>query len=89
MSTTTLRGRRVSLKNPLPEGTIPVGVGIGISGVAMYGFLSVANHGLNKIDYTHFVTFWALLFIGGPGFFLPLEQEVGRALAARRANHVG
>ncbi len=30
-----------------------------------------------------------MVFVVGPGFFLPVEQEVGRALAARRARGVG
>jgi len=82
-------GRGRALRNPLPEGTIPVGVGLGISGVCLYGFLSIASHAMDKPDYAHFANFWPLLFVGGPGFFLPLEQEVGRALAARRANGQG
>jgi O-antigen/teichoic acid export membrane protein len=81
------RGR--TLRNPLPEGTLPVGVGLGVSGICLYGFLSIASRGLSKQDYAVFADFWPLLFVGGPGFFLPLEQEVGRALAARRANKQG
>ena len=30
-----------------------------------------------------------MIFVAGPGFFLPLEQEVGRALAHRRAQGLG
>jgi O-antigen/teichoic acid export membrane protein len=32
---------------------------------------------------------WALTFLVGPGFFFPLEQEVGRAFSTRRVQHVG
>ena len=32
---------------------------------------------------------WAILFTAGPGFFLPLEQEVSRALSARRSRGEG
>ncbi|MBJ7608236.1 MAG: hypothetical protein JF887_02235 [Candidatus Dormibacteraeota bacterium] len=39
--------------------------------------------------YAPLATFWSLLFVAGPGFFVPLEQEVGRALAARRARGDG
>jgi len=32
---------------------------------------------------------WIITFLAGPGFFLPIEQEVGRALAHRRARGDG
>ena len=35
-----------------------------------------------------FGAFWAFIFVAGPGLFLPLEQEVGRA-AHRNAQGIG
>ena len=32
---------------------------------------------------------WGVMFTIGPGFFLPLEQEVSRAIAARRMRQTG
>ena len=32
---------------------------------------------------------WVITFLAGPGFFLPVEQEVTRALAHRRAEGIG
>ncbi|MFN2568536.1 MAG: lipopolysaccharide biosynthesis protein [Candidatus Dormibacteria bacterium] len=83
--------RRAALKrrNPLPEGTLSVGVGLLLAGFCAYGFLSVAARALGRQNYAPLATFWGLLFVCGPGFFFPLEQEVGRALAARRARHEG
>jgi len=83
----SLRGAGRS--NPLPTGAVSVGVGLLVGGLAQYGFLSVVTHALGATRAAPLATFWALLFIAGPGFFLPLEQEVSRALAARRAQGLG
>ena len=80
---------RALARVPLPQGAVVVGVGLVLSGLSQYGFLSVASHALGKTHYAPLSTFWALLFVMAPGFFLPLEQEVGRALAARRARSEG
>jgi O-antigen/teichoic acid export membrane protein len=76
-------------KNPLPEGTLAVGAGLVIGGLAAYGFLSVSARALGLDRYAPLGVLWALMFVAGPGFFLPLEQEVGRALASRRARGLG
>ena len=81
--------RRRLAGNPLPDGAVSVGIGLVVGGLSQYGFLSVATHALGTTGSAPLATFWALLFICGPGFFLPLEQEVGRALAARRARGAG
>jgi O-antigen/teichoic acid export membrane protein len=75
--------------NPLPEGTLAVGVGLLINGVCSYGFLAVSGRVLGPVEYAPLATLWAVIFVVGPGFFLPLEQEVSRALAARRGRGVG
>lgn len=82
-------GRVRTLKNPLPEGTLPVGVGLLISGICLYGVITIASRGLGKALDAPFAVFWPVLFVCGPGFFLPLEQEVGRALAARHVRGEG
>ncbi len=78
-----------SEKNPLPAGPVPVGAGLIIAGVTAYGFLAVSARALGPERYAPLGVLWALMFVVGPGFFLPLEQEVGRALAFRRARGVG
>jgi O-antigen/teichoic acid export membrane protein len=76
-------------KKPMPEGTYAVGAGLLISGVATYGFQILSFLALNKSAYAALGGLWVVVFIIAPGFFLPLEQEVGRALADRRARGVG
>ena len=80
---------RLSARVPLPQGAIAIGVGLVVAGISQYGFLAIAAHALGTQRYAPLATFWALLFVCAPGFFLPLEQEVGRALAARRARGEG
>ena len=75
--------------NPLPEGTFAVGVGLLVAGVTACGFLVVSARALGKTEYAPLSVLWSLVFLAGPGFFLPLEQEVSRALAARRARGEG
>ncbi len=73
----------------LPEGTIPVAVGLVISGLSAYGFLAIAARKLGEEAFAPLSLLWFVTFIMAPGFFLPVEQEVGRALAARRALRQG
>jgi O-antigen/teichoic acid export membrane protein len=76
---------RASARSPLPEGTLAVGAGLIISGVAAYGFLAIAGHALDKSVFAPLSLLWTVTFVLAPGFFLPIEQELGRALAHRRA----
>ena len=76
---------RATARNPLPEGTLAVGLGLVISGIATYGFLSITKRALGEDAFAPVSLLWFLTFILAPGFFLPVEQEVGRALAHRRA----
>ncbi len=87
-SGTTLRARAAA-RNPLPEGTAAVGVGLVVSGITAYGFLAVAKRALGDEAYAPLALLWTLVFLVGPGFFLPVEQEISRALAARRATGIG
>jgi len=74
-----------STKAPLPEGTLPVGVGLFISGITAYIFFKVGQEALGKEDFKPIVALWFTTFALVPGFFMPVEQELGRALAHRRA----
>jgi O-antigen/teichoic acid export membrane protein len=76
-------------KLPVPEGTYAVGLGLLISGITAYGFQILAFKGLTKSEYAALNGLWILVFVVAPGFFLPLEQEVGRAVADRRARAIG
>lgn len=76
-------------ENPLPEGAIPVGVGLAVNGVALLGFLAIASRRLAPGDYSSLVVLMALLFGLGNGIMQPLEQELARAVSARRAHGMG
>jgi O-antigen/teichoic acid export membrane protein len=80
---------RLRRENPLPEGAIPVAVGLGVNGVALVGFLAIASRRLEPADYSSLVVLTALLFGLGNGIMQPLEQELARAVSARRAHGIG
>ena len=68
-----------NLRTLVPEGTVPVAIGLVVTGLAAYGFLSLTRHGLGTDASTPVNQLWFATFILAPGFFLPVEQEVGRA----------
>lgn len=75
---------------PVPEGTIPVGVALLIAGIATYAFFKIGNVAVGGDEaFKPITALWFATFALAPGFFLPLEQELGRALAHRRANGEG
>jgi hypothetical protein len=76
-------------KGAAPEGMMLVGVGLVIAGLSTYAFQILAFRGLSKPDYGALNALWVFVFVLAPGVFLPLEQEVGRAIAARRVRGVG
>ena len=65
---------RVRQRNPLPEGAIPVAMGLLVSGVATYVFLSIASHSLDAQAYSALGVLWSLLFAVGNGVMQPLEH---------------
>lgn len=73
----------------LPVGTIPVGVGLAVAGFAAYGFQIIAFRVLGSQAYAALNGLWVTAFVLAPGLFLPLEQEVARAIAHRRATGIG
>ena len=76
-------------KKSVPEGTYTVGLGLIVSGITAYGFQILAFRALPKQEYAALNGLWVIAFVLAPGFFLPLEQEVGRAIAHRRSQKVG
>ena len=70
----------------LPEGTVAVGGGLVVNGLAAYTFIALASRDLGAEAYTPVGLLWALSFLLGPGFFQPLEQETARVIAGRSAN---
>ena len=81
-----MRGGRASAAlAALPSGTIPVGLGLVVAGLAAYGFQIIAFRVLGAEPYAALNGLWVTAFVLAPGLFLPLEQEIARALAHRRA----
>ena len=79
-------GKQASSRAPLPEGTIPVGIGLLIAGVTSYLFLKVAKVALGSDEAVQpIASLWIATFALAPGFFIPLEQELARTLSYRRA----
>ena len=74
---------------PLPEGTLPVGFALLVAGIATYAFFKVGEVALGEDKFKPIVALWFATFALAPGFFLPLEQELGRALSHRIANGEG
>lgn len=62
-----------------------MGVGLVITGAASYAFFKVGQQALGKEAFKPVMTLWFVAFTLVPGFFMPVEQELGRSLAHRRA----
>jgi O-antigen/teichoic acid export membrane protein len=73
----------------LPTGTVPVGSGLVVLGVASYVHLAVAGHALDEAASASLSVLWAIVFSVGIGLFMPIEQEITRLVAARRGSGDG
>lgn len=74
----------------LPEGMLQVGAALVVAGTATYLFFNLGNRALGgEVAFKPIVSLWFAIFALAPGFYLPLEQELGRALSARRVRGEG
>jgi O-antigen/teichoic acid export membrane protein len=80
---------RLRERNPFPEGSVTIGVWLIVAGVTAYLFLAISGQVLGSERYSALAVLWVLAFTAAPGFFQPLEQEIARAIAARRARNTG
>lgn len=80
---------RLREENPLPEGAVSVGAGLAVSGVATFAFFGISSRALSPVAYSALGVLWGLMFAVGNGIMQPLEQEVARAVSARRAHGLG
>jgi len=76
---------RLRERNPFPEGSATIGLWLIVAGVTAYLFLAISGRALGSNRYSALAVLWVLAFTAAPGFFQPLEQEIARAVAARRA----
>ncbi len=67
-----------------------MGLSLLVSGIATYAFFVVGERALGgEEEFAPIVALWFATFSLAPGFFLPLEQELGRALSHRTATNEG
>jgi O-antigen/teichoic acid export membrane protein len=81
--------QRLRERNPFPEGSATIGLWLIVAGVTAYLFLALSGRALGSNRYSALAVLWVIAFTAAPGFFQPLEQEIARAIAARRARRVG
>jgi O-antigen/teichoic acid export membrane protein len=71
------------------RGSLTAVTGVLGASVFTYLFLSVAGRLLGPTGFAPVSTLWALVFTIGPGLMLPVQQQLGKLLAARRPKQVG
>ena len=67
----------------VPPGTVAVGGGLVILGLASYVYLAIAGHTLDTAGMSSVAVLWSIAFAVGPGLFFPIEQEITRLVAGR------
>ena len=79
-------GPFTNIRRGLPGGgsAIWVLISTGVNAASTYVLLIVVARALGPVRLADFSVFWAVTIISGLGFFLPLEQETARRVAAGR-----
>ena len=77
------------MKRVLPRGTLQVAAGLTVLGAASYVYLSLAARTLSPQRFGEISVLYSLVYTAGAGAFLPIEQELARGLADRRARGDG
>jgi O-antigen/teichoic acid export membrane protein len=77
------------LASLFPPGTVPVAAALVVTGITSYAFLAVVSRALPAKQHDAVSVLWAVVFFLSPGLFIPVEQEVGRAIAHRRSRGQG
>ena len=67
----------------------PVAAGLVVLGLGSFAFLSIAGRALGPVDFAPVATLWVLFNASALAFFQPIEQELGRATAARITHGLG
>lgn len=63
----------------------PVAIGLMVLGLGSFAYLTVTGRALGPTDFAPVATLWVLFNGAGLALFQPIEQELSRATAARRA----
>ena len=77
------------LRSLVPAGAAGVGGGLVLLGASSYVFLTLSARELRPEAFAALSVLYTLVYTVGPGLFLPLEQELGRAIAHRQARGEG
>lgn len=72
-------------RTALPSGSATIGIGLLVGGVSIYAFFRLGQDALGVDGFKPITSLWFVLFALVPGFLLPIEQEISRAIAHRRA----
>jgi O-antigen/teichoic acid export membrane protein len=59
-------------------------VGIGVTGLVTFLYLSLAAHSLSRSQYGQVALLWSMVFLITPIFYRPIEQLMARTIAERR-----
>ena len=84
-SDTDTGGGAPTARSALPSGSLTIGAGLLVGGVSIYVFFRLGQEALGQDGFKPIVSLWFVMFALVPGFYLPLEQEISRAVAHRRA----
>lgn len=79
---------------PAPPGRVRTGTATMAAGLVLLGlsggvYLAVSARAVGPVAFASLSTLWSLVYAFGIGAFLPFEQELGRAFAARAARGAG
>ena len=80
--------RLLGSRSSIPPGAGILGVGVALTAIGSYAFLVLSARILGPTEYGALAVLWSMVYVAS-GAFSPLEQEVSRALAARRAAGLG
>lgn len=82
-------GRLRRARALLPVGVTGVGVGLILLGASSYVFLTLSARMMHPAQFAALSVLYTLVYTVGPGLFLPVEQELARAIAHRRERGLG
>ena len=81
--------RRPGIAAVARNGSVAIAAGLLTLGLTQYLFLVLAGHLLGDAGYAPLGVMWILVFLLASAVLYPIEQELSRAIAARRARGEG
>ena len=88
--TSTTRSRLTDfVSESIPHGAGPVFGSLALTGLSAYAFLSLTAHILGPAKYVSISVLWSVIFVIGPGVFLPFQQFLTHEISYRRSRNLG